>query len=521
MKTITKSNVSYKLVVAKYNENVEWINYMDKDHVIIYDKSDNPIENSISRKNIGREVESFLYYILQNYDNLPDYVIFAQGNPFDHMNDDITPHNFQTKLDTILNINNPYTIPLLFRSIREDKYMHQKSLKCIEYFSFIFDEEMQDIFEFAPGCQYIIPKHIILKRTKNEIANVHRLLLNTNILTLTQVYSETIPFDKYSMCGWTFERLMWYFFSNMKLNKFFNRDSYLITGGCGFIGSNLVNRISDDSNVIIVDNLSTGNMNNITINDNIHFIQGDVLDGISLHKVGYVNGIYHMAAMSKVAPSLGDPNMIDFCNKQNIDGTVAVLKYTSSFNPPIKVIYSASSTYYGMNEIPNKETQYQDCQTPYALSKYCGELQCEMFSRLYNVPTVRLRYFMVFGKNEPNNGPYAVVSGIFIKQKLENKPLYIHGDGSQTRDFVHVDDICTANILAMNNNRLKNDTINVGTGRMISIKELANLISDNQIHIEKRSIDLRATLCDTTKLNELLGWVPSKRIEDYVIACAL
>jgi UDP-glucose 4-epimerase len=122
---------------------------------------------------------------------------------------------------------------------------------------------------------------------------------------------------------------------------------------------------------------------------------------------------------------------------------------------------------------------------------------------------------MVFGPNEPNTGSYAVVSGIFLKRKSENLPLMIHGDGSQTRDFVHVEDIAKANILAMKSN-LYNETINIGTGTMVSIKELANMISPNQIHTEKRKVDLEATLCDTTKCESLLGWKPTKLIRDYI-----
>jgi nucleoside-diphosphate-sugar epimerase len=291
---------------------------------------------------------------------------------------------------------------------------------------------------------------------------------------------------------------------------------YLITGGAGFIGSTLVNRLSENHNLVVIDNLFTGNLSYIKPNDNIHFIQGDILDMNTLYVSGYVDGIYHFAAMSKVLPSLENKDMINFCVEQNIVGTINILKHASSFIRPMKVVYSASSTYYGLNSIPNIETQHQDCQTPYALSKYCGELYCELFYKLYNVPSVRLKYFMVYGPNEPSSGSYAIVTGIFLKRVKEGLPLLIHGDGSQTRDFVHVDDICHANILAMNLD-LTNDTINVGTGEMISIKELANLISPNQIHIESRKIDLKHTLCETTRLKNTFNWIPTKRIKDYML----
>jgi nucleoside-diphosphate-sugar epimerase len=285
---------------------------------------------------------------------------------------------------------------------------------------------------------------------------------------------------------------------------------YLVTGGCGFIGSNLVNFLIDNKHeVIVIDNLSTGNI----INKNVTLIEGDITDYNVFKKLNYkFNGIFHLAAMSKVLPSLENKEMIEFCANNNIIGTINVLKYASSFDPPLKVIYSASSTCYGDNEIPNTENQLPDCQTPYALSKYVGELYCNLFSKLYKVPTIRLRYFMVFGPGEPSNGSYAVVTGIFKKNKLENKPLIIHGDGKQTRDFVHVNDIAEANLKAMESEYI-NETINVGTGQMVSIKELADLISENQIHTEPRKHDLKNTLADCSKILKLFKWKPTITIQ--------
>jgi UDP-glucose 4-epimerase len=123
---------------------------------------------------------------------------------------------------------------------------------------------------------------------------------------------------------------------------------------------------------------------------------------------------------------------------------------------------------------------------------------------------------MVYGPNEPSEGAYAVVTGIFLKRKKENKTLVIHGDGEQTRDFVHVKDVCRANILAMHNDNLINETINVGTGEMISIKQLADLISPNQTFVEARKTDMIHTLADVTKLKEKLNWVPDMKIKDYL-----
>jgi nucleoside-diphosphate-sugar epimerase len=289
---------------------------------------------------------------------------------------------------------------------------------------------------------------------------------------------------------------------------------YLVTGGAGFIGSTLVKKLFNAGHdVIVVDNLTTGN---IIPPSSVKFIKGDVTDFDFLKTLPQVDGIFHLAAMSKVLPSLEDPAMVDFCAHQNSTGTLNVLKLASSYSPPIKVVYSASSTYYGLNPIPQHENQPHDCQTPYALTKYMGELWCEHFSRLYDIPTVRLRYFMVYGPNEPSKGSYAIVTGIFKKRAASGLPLEIHGDGSQTRDFVHVDDVAEANIRAMQSN-INNDTINVGTGTQVSIKELADLISTNQVYTPKRKVDLQDTLCDTTKLERLLHWKPTRNIRDSIL----
>lgn len=290
---------------------------------------------------------------------------------------------------------------------------------------------------------------------------------------------------------------------------------YLVTGGCGFIGSTLVKCLKRDGHdVVIIDNLSTGA---IHPDSNVTFIEGDVTDYEVLKNLPKVDGIFHLAAMSKVLPSLEDPTLVDFCAHQNSQGTLNVLKLASSYDPKIKVVYSASSTYYGLNSVPQHESQTHDCQTPYALTKYMGELWCELFSRLYSVPTVRLRYFMVYGPNEPSTGAYAVVTGIFKKRAQKGLPLIIHGDGAQTRDFVHVEDVAEANIRAMNCQNLRDVTINVGTGTQVSIKELADLISNEHVYGPKRSVDLVATESDTTRCLSLLGWKPSRCIKDSIL----
>ena len=509
--------MTYTVVINRYNESIEWVKKMNRKNIVIYNKGKTPIENTIQKQNIGREVESFLYHVVNNYYNLPDYLIFIQGNPFDHMHKHINPDNFQQHLDNLINSGITDVEPF-FTNKWLETHGRYPAIQSKEYYSLFFDGPIPPQSIFSSGCQYIIPKKNILSRPIQFYMKIHAMTLNTQILLFNDSHYIQHPFDCNSIDGWCLERLLMYVFSeNIPISSFMKQKRYLITGGFGFIGSNLVNKLSKDNSIIILDNLCTGNIEYVNMNNNIHFINGNILDENKLLQVGYVDGIFHFAAMSKVLPSLENKDMVNFCVEQNVLGTINVLKYASSFNKPIKVIYSASSTYYGLNTIPNVETQTPDCQTPYALSKYCGELYCELFYKLYNVPNVRLKYFMVYGPNEPSTGSYAIVTGIFLKRKYENLPLMIHGDGSQTRDFVHVDDVCKANILAMNNSSLVNDTINVGTGTMISIKELANLISPNQIHIEARKVDLKHTLCDTSKLKEKLSWVPEDRIKDYLL----
>lgn len=453
---------------------------------MIYDKSVQPFSltdyNVIPCKNVGGEVESFFRYITDHYDKLPDYVLFVRGNPFEYFTtringEQVSIQNIRARIDALVASKPSIALPLFNRLTVENG----------DGYSQLFEGNVPAEFEYSVGCQYIVPKNVILSRP----VSFHRKMRTREDL----------------------EKLLWYIFSDSPLTKPV-ANTYLVTGGCGFIGSNLVRRLVDRGDTVyVIDNFSTGNIK-LKESDQLKIIEGDITN-FCFSFTG-LTGIFHLAAMSKVLPSIEDPSMHEFCQRQNVLGTINVLKFAASFQPPIKVVYSASSTYYGNGKTPSVETQPHDCQTPYAVSKYGGELQCELFSRLYNVPTVRLRYFMVFGENEPSVGPYAIASGIFAKRKREGLPLIVHGDGSQTRDFVYVGDVCEANIRAMENNKLINETINVGTGRQVSIKRLATLISDDIQYVEKRKFDMLATEADTTKCETLLGWKPTVKIEDWI-----
>lgn len=279
----------------------------------------------------------------------------------------------------------------------------------------------------------------------------------------------------------------------------------LVTGGAGFIGSHLVNElINKHYSVIVIDNLSQGKIE--WVNKDATFFNIDITNYDELvEKCGKLNieGIFHLAAMSRVASSI---DKVDFCTDQNVRGTLNILKFAKQFNIK-KVIYSGSSTYYGKNDIPHVEDLNHDFLNPYALTKYVGELYCDLYSKLFNVSTIILRYFNVYGPRQPSTGAYALVLGIFLDRFKNNLPLEIHGDGKQRRDFIHVTDVVRANIMALNSD-IYHDTYNVGSGTNISVIELANMISNNYYHTDFRKGDAKDTLADISKIKKDMNWEP-------------
>ena len=289
------------------------------------------------------------------------------------------------------------------------------------------------------------------------------------------------------------------------MSKMFGKN-ILVTGGAGFIGSYVAELFMEKGyRVRILDNLSTGNLDWIPLSAD--FIEGDVTDLETCRKaVKGVVAVFHLAAMSKVFPSLGDCEKNLFTLKQNVLGTLNLL-ITSHQERIQKFIYSASSTYYGNQPIPFTEDMPPQCITPYALSKYEGELYCLLFNQMYNLPTVSLRYFQTYGPRQSTTGEYAVVVGVFLEQRKQDKPLTIFGDGTQRRDFVHVKDVAYSNYLALNS-PIRGMSINIGSGENHSIQELADVISDKQIHVAPREHDLKETLADLTLCRQYFNWIP-------------
>ena len=184
-----------------------------------------------------------------------------------------------------------------------------------------------------------------------------------------------------------------------------------------------------------------------------------------------------------------------------------------------KVLYSSTSSAYGLNKFPNIETDPNDCLNPYSVSKVSGEELCKMYTTLYGLKTVIFRYFNVYGERSPTTGQYAPVIGIFLKQRSEDNPLTIVGDGLQRRDFVHVKDVVSANITSAENDidsSYYGTVFNIGSGENISIVEIANLISQNQVFIPERSGEAKTTLANIDKAKTILNWKPSVKLEEWI-----
>lgn len=296
----------------------------------------------------------------------------------------------------------------------------------------------------------------------------------------------------------------------------------LVTGGAGFIGSNLVDRlISLGHEVIVIDNESSEVHNQFYHNMNATYYLLDVANYEDTRKLyDGVDYVFHLAAESRIQPAIENPLL---AVRTNTLGTATVLQCAREAGVK-RVMYSSTSSGYGLkNTPPLNEEMRDDCLNPYSVSKVSGEKLCKMYFDLFGLETVIFRYFNVYGPREPLKGPYAPVVGLFLRQKIKGEPLTIVGDGEQRRDFTHVDDVVEANILAMQYDSESlygkyglGQVYNVGTGRNHSIIELARMISDTVKFIPARPAEARVTLADNGKIREMFDWRPTKRIEDYI-----
>jgi len=293
----------------------------------------------------------------------------------------------------------------------------------------------------------------------------------------------------------------------------------LVTGGCGFIGSHLVEELLKYGHQLVVVDDCSANNDKFTFFDGVEYHKFSICDEQSLNKVSLgCNFCFHLAAESRLQDSINNPkravevnvggtlNVLESCRKNNIDG----------------LVMSSTSSIYGLStKFPITENTKEDCLNPYASTKYAAELLLKNYYQLFGIKSCILRYFNVFGERAPTKGQYALVTGIFLRQKKSNEPLTVVGDGNQERDFIYVKDVVSANIQCMHSWESKQalrcaDVYNIGFGKTIKIIELANAISKNIIFSPERLGEAKNNLSSIDKFCKTTGWVPKVNILEWI-----
>ena len=289
----------------------------------------------------------------------------------------------------------------------------------------------------------------------------------------------------------------------------------LVTGGAGFIGSHIVEQlISLGHEVVVVDNEYSDNENFYWRKDTYN-VNIDITDKALKNAFTNVDYVFHLAAEARIGPAIENP-----VNAVNINtiGTCNVLQCARDAGVK-KVMYSSTSSGYGLNSSPNDETQPDDCLNPYSVSKVAGEKLCKMYTDLFGLKTVIFRYFNVFGERAPKKGQYAPVIGIFLRQLAAGEKLTIVGDGEQRRDFVYVKDVANANIMAALSNaddEAYGQVYNVGSGKNYSVNDIASFISDDTINIPPRVGEARNSLANIDKIYKTFAWKPQIDVESWI-----
>ena len=292
----------------------------------------------------------------------------------------------------------------------------------------------------------------------------------------------------------------------------------LVTGGAGFIGSNLVDRLLQEGHeVVVIDNEYSDAHDEFYWNPKAENYKYDIRDYEKTRPLYEgVDYVFHIAAEARIQPAIKNPIQAVSINSV---GTCTVLQCAREAGVK-KVMYSSTSSAYGLkNEVPNVETQPDDCLNAYSISKTNGEKLCTMYTKLHGVNTVIFRYFNVYGERQPLRGQYAPVVGIFLRQRAAGEPLTIVGDGEQRRDFTYVGDVVNANFLAATTDvpdTFYAQVYIVGCGRNYSVNELAAMISDNTTTIPPRPAETRYSLANNSKLCSAFGWKPTVKLEDWV-----
>ena len=291
---------------------------------------------------------------------------------------------------------------------------------------------------------------------------------------------------------------------------------YLVTGGAGFIGSNLVDQLIEEGHeVVVIDSLITGKKENINPKAQFYCfdLSGDNWPALITSALRGVDVIFHLAALARVQPSIDRPHVF---HKTNVNGTLNLL--IAAHDAGVKrVVYSASSSAYGETDVlPTDESQPTAPLSPYGLQKLIGEQYCTVFSKVYGLETVSLRYFNVYGERMSADGGYPLARAKFFKQMEAGAPLTIWGDGEQRRDFTYVKDVARANILAASSDKVgAGEVINIGNGDNRSVNEIAALIGGETTNLEA-VLEPRNTLADNSKAKELLGWEPTMSVDEWI-----
>ena len=290
----------------------------------------------------------------------------------------------------------------------------------------------------------------------------------------------------------------------------------IVTGGSGFVGGHLVDKlISLGHKVSVIDNQSSTETEKFYFNSDASYFKFDICNKELIDPL-FENAdyVFHLAAESRIQPAILNPQR---AYSVNVLGTLNILELSKKYKIK-RIMYSSTSSVYGLTkELPTTEEANIDCINPYAHSKFLGEELFRYYSKIHDVDSVIFRYFNVFGERSPIKGQYAPVVGIFLNQSKKGERLTIVGDGCKKRDFIHVYDIVDANIKAMNHkNDLKSTTINIGSGTNMTIKEIADLISINQINIPIREGEAENTLADINKAKSILNFEPKTFIENWI-----
>ena len=290
----------------------------------------------------------------------------------------------------------------------------------------------------------------------------------------------------------------------------------LVTGGAGFIGSNIVDELLNRGyEVVVIDNESADENDRFYWNNEAENYRYNICDYDKIEPLFKgVDYVFHLAAQSRIQPAIKNPV---YTVKVNCEGTANILQASREHGVK-KVVYSSTSACYGLiNEPPLHEDMKTDCLNPYSVTKVAAEDICEMYTRLYGLKTVIFRYFNVYGNRQPTKGQYAPVIGLFKKQKDNGEPMTVVGDGLQTRDYTNVSDVVNVNLLAAENDDVGgNELINIGAGKSYSVMDLVEMIGGEHIYIPPRPGESRHTLADISRANMLLNWNPKVKLEDWL-----